>query len=366
MRAVSLAALACALSFSLTVSPSPACTSFCLDTPEGPIFGVNLDLLFPADGLVFMNRRGIAKGGFRPGTTGATLDWVSQYGSVSFSLAGAEFAWGGMNEAGLVVSMLELKAGENPEPDERPALSLGTWAQYVLDNCGTVEEVIELDEKVRIQDTVPPAHFLIADAAGECAALEWFDGRLVYRTGEDLPVKAMSNMPYGRALAAYERGGPRFWWSNPGRSAERFAGAAERNEHFDPKGDTDAVSYAFGTLVDVVAVGWTQWSVVYDIAKREVWYGSARSRPAKHIALDDFDLSCESPLLMLDVNAPVAGDVAPHFAPYDHDANLMLFRTLCEGYEIEVSDEGADGLMQLIESFECAQESVPHIGLIDR
>ena len=38
-----------------------ACTSFVQETPDGPVFGTNLDLLVPADGLIVVNRRGIAK-----------------------------------------------------------------------------------------------------------------------------------------------------------------------------------------------------------------------------------------------------------------------------------------------------------------
>ena len=38
-----------------------ACTSFCLDTPDGPVFASNLDLFIPGDGIVFVNRRGMGK-----------------------------------------------------------------------------------------------------------------------------------------------------------------------------------------------------------------------------------------------------------------------------------------------------------------
>jgi hypothetical protein len=72
-----------------------ACTNFCMDTPKGPIFGSNLDLLIPGDGLVFINRKGISKKGLYPGTTGKTINWVSKYGSVSFNMGGREMAFAG-------------------------------------------------------------------------------------------------------------------------------------------------------------------------------------------------------------------------------------------------------------------------------
>ena len=354
MRTLVIAAFCCLTLIHSLASTARACTSFCFDTPDGPVFGANLDLFIPADGLVFVNLRRVEKEGHQSSTTGETAKWVSRYRSVTFSLAGREFAWSGMNEAGLVLSSMELLASEHPEPDERPPLYIGTWAQYVLDTCGSVGEVIQVDSLVRIEDEAPPSHYLVADADGNCAAIEFLDGRFVYYTGENLPVKAMSNMRYERALAAYERGGPRWWWSNPGQSAERFAAAHARSESYDASRDTGAVSYAFGTLLHVVAAPHTKWNVVYDIAKREVWFRSVASPAIKRLSLNAFDLSCEAPLLMLDVNAALEGNVEQSFTPYDHDINLAVFRTFCDRYGIEVSEEGAAGLMLFFESFDCA------------
>jgi len=354
MRPLVTAALCCLLLICPLVGPSWACTSFCLDTPDGPVFGANLDLFIPGDGLVFVNQRGIAKEGREHSTTGETAKWVSKYGSVTFSLAGREFAWSGMNEAGLVVATMELKAGEYPEPDERPPVYDGRWVQYVLDTCGSVREAVQVDSLVRVQDESVPSHYLVADADGNCAAIEYLDGRFVYLTGESLPVKAMSNMHYARALTAFERGGPRWWWSNPGQSAERFAAAHARNESYDASRETNAVSYAFGTLTQVVAAPHTKWNIVYDIAKREVWFRSVASPTVKHLSLDDFDFSCGPPLLMLDMNAALEGDVEEFFTPYDHDVNLNVFRTFCARYGIKVSAEDAASLIRFWESFECA------------
>lgn len=285
MRVPTAAAVAALTLLGASGGPAAACTTFCFDGPQGPIFGCNLDLFIPGDGLVFINPRGVAKEGFGPGTTGVTAKWASQYGSVTFNVAGREFAVGGMNEAGLVVGSMQLLAAEFPEPDERGPLTIGTWAQYALDTCGSVEEVVHTDATVRIEDAAPPVHFLVADAEGNCAAIEWLDGELVCHTGDALPVRAMTNMPYARALAAYERGGPHWWWSNPGRSAERFATAGKRNRSYDASRHPDPMSYAFTTLVELVSAPHTKWSIVYDVAKREIWYGSVRSPAGKHVSL---------------------------------------------------------------------------------
>ena len=58
---------------------------------------------------------------------------------------------------------------------------------------------------------------------------------------------------------------------------------------------------------------------------------------------------------MLDINAPNEGDVKAAFVPFDYDQNLTLFRSLCAGYELKVSEEDAIELMQLFETFSKAE-----------
>jgi choloylglycine hydrolase len=328
-----------------------------MDTPDGPFFGCNLDLFMPGDGLVFANQRGVVKKGWMESTTGEVAEWTSEYGSVTFSLAGREFAWSGMNEAGLVVSSMQLASGEYPERDERPALSDGQVVQYMLDSCGTVAEALEAITSVRVEEKQsPPSHYLLADEGGDCAAIEYVDGDLLIHTGDDLPVRAMANMPYSRSAEAYERGGSRWWWSNPGQSAERVAAAEKRSLGFDAASDTSAVNYAFSTLVYYVAAPHTRWSIVYDITARKLYYRTDQSPTYKYISLNAFDFSCESPVLMLDVNAPLESGVEEDFVPYDTAVNRDVFITFCTGWwGTEVSEENADALMEHIDAFECAE-----------
>ena len=90
-----------------------------MEAAEGTICATNCDLFIQADGMVVVNPRGKLKETRRAGTTGETVSWVSEYGSLTFSLLGIEYAWGGMNEAGLVASTTQLRAGEYPGEDER-------------------------------------------------------------------------------------------------------------------------------------------------------------------------------------------------------------------------------------------------------
>lgn len=352
MRIINMAFFCCLMLLCVPINNSRACTNFCLDTSNGPIFGCNLDLLIPGDGLIFINQRGIAKKGLN--TTGEIARWVSKYGSVTFNLAGREFAFGGMNEAGLVIGNMELLDSKFPEPDERAPLSIGTWAQYVLDNCSNVREAIEVDKYVRIEDSAPPSHFLIADAKGNCAAIEWLDGKFVCHTGETLPVKAMSNSIYDQALSIYKRGGPRWWESDRGLTSERFAKAAKRNAAHKTSGESNKIKYAFETLTHIVAVPHTKWNIVYNIPERQVFFRSAASPTLKYLTLSAFNLSCTAPLLMLDVNTADEGNVEKSFKPYDRSANLTVFQNLCDRYEIKITSEAAADIMNLFETFECS------------
>jgi len=350
------------LSFLLLIGPlissTLACTAFSFETPEGTFYAANLDYFIRPDGLVFINRRGISKESITKSSIAKSEKWVSKYGSVTFNVAGRGFVWGGMNEAGLVITMLELKDAKFPEPDTRPPLDIGVWTQYVLDTCSTVQEVIDVDSRVRPASVGnPPQHWMVTDATGNTAALEYLDGRFVVYTGQDLPIRAMSNMPYGLALEAYNRGGHPWWrWSsNPGQSAERFAAAARRMQNFDPAGGINVIDYSFHTLSKVVAAAHTKWSVVYDIAKRGVWFGSAASPTGKYISLKSFDLSCGAPLMILKVDSPIKGNVEKNFVPYNRDTNLEAFYTYSTQAGLEITPEDVADLMRTFESFTCAQ-----------
>ena len=74
-----------------------SCTSFCLDNDGFAVFGTNYDNQIH-EGMIFVNKRNVAKTALDASTTGETASWVSQYGSVTFNVAAYQYAWAGMNE----------------------------------------------------------------------------------------------------------------------------------------------------------------------------------------------------------------------------------------------------------------------------
>lgn len=151
------------LTFLLVPNYTFACTSFALKHKNYLIFGTNYDNSF-APGMIYVNKKDVQKSGWDPSTHGKIATWVSKYGSVTFSCVGYQLAWAGMNEAGLVISTMALSETRNPAPDERPPLVSPLWMQYILDTCGTVEEVFESDRQIRISDTRD--HYLVCEYDG--------------------------------------------------------------------------------------------------------------------------------------------------------------------------------------------------------
>ena len=197
---IALLAVLCVL---LAPRGAEPCSSFVLQTEGGLLFATNYDNEFRS-GLLFINRRGVQKTGFEPGTAGEVASWTAEHGSVTISVVGSQFGWSGMNEAGLVVSTMILGGTEYPPDDERPPLLSPMWVQYVLDTCATVEEVIATKEHLRITDTHD--HYLVGDRTGASAAIEFLEGKMVAHTRDTMPVPVLTNSKYARCLRKFESG----------------------------------------------------------------------------------------------------------------------------------------------------------------
>ena len=98
MKKYSLPVFSFLFLLSVLVSPSFACTTFCLKHNGEVLFGRNYDFRI-GDALIFVNKRGVAKTA-TVGDSPNPAKWISRYGSVTFNQYGRENPTGGMNEAG--------------------------------------------------------------------------------------------------------------------------------------------------------------------------------------------------------------------------------------------------------------------------
>jgi len=303
-----------------------ACTAFFINDAGIRVLGKNYDWGLD-DGLIIVNKRGVKKTAvFRKNKKGRPVTWVSGYGSVTFNQYGCELPAGGINEAGLVVEGLIHNEATYPAPDSRPYIGKGQWKQYILDNFSSVNEVIASDADIRIYppSKSPGLHFFIADQIGNCAVIEFINGKRVVYTKESLPIKAITNSPYEYALKTVEKGLPVL--TDPNRAIERFAIAAGMLNNYSRHNNKSAVVYAFDMLKKVDQGRRTKWSIVYDITNLRIHFHTCSNRTNRRIEVKRFEFTCRTPVRILDINEGPAGDVTGRFVNYSREMNLALIR----------------------------------------
>jgi len=91
----------------------------------------------------------------------------------------------GMNECGLAVGcMMVPNAGQSKDPN-KVSLSTTTAIRLMLDYAKNVDEAIALLEKYNIKMDLVPVHYLVCDATGNSAVIEFVDGKMqVLRSGK--------------------------------------------------------------------------------------------------------------------------------------------------------------------------------------
>lgn len=326
--------------------PAVPCSSLVLMNRGFPVFGTNYDNPF-APGQLFIYKRGVRKSGWETGTTGRTAQWVSRYGSVVISCAGYQIAWGGMNEAGLVFATMQV-GGEVPPADERPPLAGAVWWQHMLDTCATIEEVRKAAEGVRINDT--DDHYLACDRTGAVAVVECLNGRLVIRTGRDVPVHALTNRPYQVCLDHWTSGAPDP--AEPYDSRSRFSRLGKGLASFKGGSAEEAVERAFGMLAGVAASN-TRWSFVCDTGARVFYLKSYKNPKLRFVDLKRIDFSCERPTAMLDAHAGLAGDITAAFHDYSHEEVEAHMVKALAYFRPDLPLDMVKQVLALFESFAC-------------
>lgn len=339
-----------ALTLSSSMCPtSHACTSFVMEHGGGLVFGSNFDNDF-RPGLLFVNKRGVKKSGFPLEKQDTPATWTSLYGSVTIHTAPYQYAWAGMNEAGLVISTMQLDDTKVPPPDERPSLVSAAWVQYVLDTCATVDDIVAAERRVRLNYGVD--HYLACDATGACMTIEFLEGKAVYHRGEDLPLPALAaGWSYAQCFD------PRYGGS---RSPARLSVLADplpqvqKMLRADPttRGPS-GVDYAFRILKEVSADN-TTWSLVFDVQKRVVFLRSYKNKRVRHLGLKALDLSCGTPVLMLDVHAGFSGDLLKHLRPYSHKTVLRHAIKSVGFHMPDLPEETVRKIIDHMERFTCA------------
>ncbi len=333
------------------------CTSFLLNHNGNALFGKNYDWMVE-HGLVIINKRGVSKAGEGiEKEYGSPAHWTSKYGSLTFNQYGRELPMGGINETGLVVESMALMNCTYPPKDDRPVISGLQWIQYQLDNSSKVEDVIASDSQIRLY--APPgelrAHFLVADKEGNCATIEFINGKLVYHTKGTLPVKVLANDIYSdnlENLKIFKEFGGNISISHDSGSLDRFARAANMLKNYTSDNKASLVDYAFNILDNVAQPygAWeTKWSIVYDIQKRRIYFRTISNKKVRYVDLPSFDFSCQSPVNVLDMKLAGSGNITDNFFNYTQQENFNLIRRSFK--ETSFSKDIPDNILELISTY---------------
>ncbi|UCF10597.1 MAG: linear amide C-N hydrolase [Candidatus Bipolaricaulota bacterium] len=170
-------------------------------------------------------------------------------------LGATRFPFDGMNQNGLAIGLAAVPATEMPfNPALRTVGSLGAMRE-VLDHASTVAEALEILHAINIDMSGGPSvHYLIADAAGDAALVEFYDGRVVIEDNEEawhVATNFLRCAAGGDASGICERY-DRLW-----------AALSDREGRL-------TVDEAFVLLSDVAQPARTQWSAVYHLSDRAV------------------------------------------------------------------------------------------------
>jgi len=311
----------------LSINISFACTTFFINKNGQMVFGRNYDWI-TGKGMLCTNQKGLAKTSDDT-KDGAKISWVSQYGSITFNQYGKEFPTGGMNEKGLVVEMMWLDVTKYPDADERPTIGELQWIQYQLDNCSDIDELISTDKKLRIASKgTTPLHFLVADAKGNAATIEFFEGKMKVHKGNNLSFPVLTNDNYASSVeqtksAISLTGGSSKSFTN--NSIDRFAKACSMVTQFlQAPVNTSAIDYSFNILDQVAQGSHTKWSIVYDIKNKKIHFKTLNYLQVKNVAFASFNFNCSAASKALNINQPIEGDISGLFKDFSLEMNSKV------------------------------------------
>jgi choloylglycine hydrolase len=260
--------------------------------------------------------------------------WTSKYGSIVTSVYGIGTA-DGFNERGLGVHMLYLSATEfGPRDPSKPGVQAGLWSQFLLDNAATVEEALAALESVQVVTVEThghkaSVHLAIEDASGDSAIIEFVDGKQVVHHGRDYRV--MTNDPtYDEQLALLEKmdfSKPSSDTPLPGnvKATDRFQRAAYYSSMLPkPGSEREAVasvlaiarnvSVPFGAPYKGFGIYNTEYRTVMNLTNKRYFFELTTSPNVIWADLDKFNLSPESPVMVLDPDdIALSGDVTGKF-----------------------------------------------------
>lgn len=305
-----------------TAGAAQACTTMLLGQPGHTRLAFSYDFVIDA-GAVLVNGRGAERRSiFAP----QPAVWHVDHASVTFNQFGPGLPTTGMNEAGLVVTLMWNEDVTYPAPTGGPGVGELELIQRLLDTSGTVQEAIAEAQRTEVPGMVP-IHYFVTDRSGARAILAHEDGELTVRSGDEVPVPALTNIWYDRLLdllpsqeAAGADGQADGFDDLAGNSLGRFASAASSISAAGAQPSTQVAFEALGGVANEM----TQWKVVYDPVGGTVAFRLGTTGALRTLDLASVDGDCRAHPLGLRLEHGATGDVAGDLQPFDETAALSL------------------------------------------
>ncbi|GAA6160331.1 linear amide C-N hydrolase [Ruegeria sp. HU-ET01832] len=267
--------------------------------------------------------------------------WTSKYGSIVGACYGAAIT-DGMNEAGLNANLLYLAESDfGPRDTSKGGLSVSIFAQWMLDNFATVDEVLAALDSIQIvpiymmhfDDKVQsPFHYSIADKTGNSAVIEVLDGKFSVHKGRDVTIMTNSP-PYEQQLENMKKyvglGGDQ---PLPGGSQadERFVRGAYYLSALpeEPADYHEAVANVLAVIRNMSTpwgisdptrpnVSPTRWRTISDLTNGRYYFEFTQNPTVAWIDLHKLNLSDGAPVVMFDLKKDIraTGEVSDCFNP---------------------------------------------------
>ena len=232
------------------------CSAFVAKNENGDIlFARNMDCEYAIPMLLNLNEASSYR--FISLVNMAFLDWDERtYDSIEtdskLTLATAYSPSDGINEYGFAVAILTDADAAYPRQKDKITLFDMTMPRLLLSKARSVEEAIHYTEKYNLFYDVAPLHYIVADASGHSAVIEFVEGKMVVTKSEN-KYQVVTNFPlYGNPA---KKGFGKDRYENLQNTLEKQRGIISEED-------------ALELLKSNVIPGDEQWSAVYNLTKK--------------------------------------------------------------------------------------------------
>lgn len=173
------------------------------------------------------------------------------------TLAGPFLPFDGVNEKGVAIALLAVPHAEPPHESGRIVLNTTTLIRLVLDRADSVQQTLDLlDGYTLYFSGGVECHYLISDASGDSAVVEFLDGEMcVTRTEKNYQIATNFILYGGR---------------NEGEGGTEFVRYDTIEAVLSDRQGVISEADAMRLLAQVKIPGRTQWSVVYNLRTGDV------------------------------------------------------------------------------------------------